>query len=226
MRKHFFTCLFTVPVLIAAAQPGVSTRLAPVTLDSNSVVYNGIEHVGYMASIEGIPYYSSIDWIKGTMVYRDQPYTNVDLKYDLIKDEVILRHFNGYVGVTLFTPRLQSFTLGDKKFVNLSNATGRSTGFYEELVPGAATVYAKRSKKINETLLATGVERKISASNAYYILKDGVLHGVKNEKSVLEILKDHKAEIRAYLKGRGLKFRKNPEAYLLVVASYYNQLSR
>ncbi len=226
MRKHFFTCLFSFPVFIAAAQPGVSPRLVPVIPDSNSVVYNGIEHVGYMASIEGIPYYSSLEWIKGTMVYRDQPYAGVDLKYDLIRDEVILRHFNGYVGVTLFTPRLQSFTLGDKKFVNLSNASGRSTGFYEELVTGTAGVYAKRSKKINETLLATGVERKISASNAYYILKDGVLHGVRNEKSVLELFKDHKSEIRAHLKGRGLKFRKNPEAYLLVVANHYNQLSR
>ena len=226
MRKHFLTCFFLFPVFIAIAQPGVSSRLAPVVLDTNSVVYNGIEHVGYMASIEGIPYYSSTEWISGTMVYRDQAYTGVDLKYDLIKDEVILRHFNGYVGVTLFTPRLQSFTLGDKKFVNLSNASGRSTGFYEELSSGAVGLYVKRSKKINETLLATGVERKISSSNTYYLLKDGVLHGVRNEKSVLELLKDKKAEIRAHLKGRGLKFRKNPEAYLLVVANHYNQLSR
>ena len=159
-------------------------------------------------------------------MYRDQPYTGVFLKYDLVKDEVILRHFNGFTGVILFTPRISSFTMDDLRFVNLPDLNGKGGGVYQEILVGALSLYAKHTKKIDEILLPGRVERKIVEKNTFYIMKDGILYTVRNEKDVMNLVKDKKNEVRSRLKGSGLKYRKTPGAFLTTVISYYNQLSR
>ena len=62
--------------------------------------------------------------------------------------------------------------------------------------------------------------------NTFYIMKDGILYTVRNEKDVMNLVKDKKNEVRSRLKGSGLKYRKTPGAFLTTVISYYNQLSR
>ena len=229
MRKLFFTLFALVCCKLAIAQTDTSAfgilSFIPQA-DSNSSIYNGIEHIGYSSSIEGMAYLNTIDWQKGTIVYRDQPYTGVFLKYDLVKDEVILRHFNGFTGVILFTPRISSFTMDDLRFVNLPDLNGKGGGVYQQILVGALSLYAKHTKKIDEILLPGRVERKIVEKNTFYIMKDGILYTVRNEKDVMNLVKDKKNEVRSRLKGSGLKYRKTPGAFLTTVISYYNQLSR
>jgi hypothetical protein len=229
MRKLFLTCISVLLIKFAFTQSDTSAQHAVFFIpraDSNSTIYNGIEHLGYSASIEGIAYLETAEWQKGTIVYRDQPYQDVFLKYDLVRDEVILRHFNGFTGVTLFTPRIHAFTMEGSRFVNLPANNGKPGGIYQEILTGTISMYVKRSKKIDETLLPGRVERKIIQKNSFYLIKDGVLHTIRNEKDVMDLVKDKKAQVRSHFKGRGLKFRKNPEAYLITVVSYYNQSSR
>lgn len=228
MRKQILTCLTILLIRFAFAQTDTSAIYSVYVLpepDSNSSVYNGIEHLGYSSGIEGIAYYNTPEWIPGTLVYRDQSYAGVFLKYDLVKDEVILQHFNGFTGIILFSPRIHSFSLANSKFVNVQSSNGRN-GIYQEMATGKIGFYAKRIKQIDERLLPHGVEKKIVTKNAYYLMKDGVLHTVRNEKAVMDLVKDKKNEVRSHLKGSGLKFRKSPEAFLLTVVTYYNQLSR
>lgn len=229
MRKQILTCFSVLLIKLAFTQSDTTTFQAVNFIpkaDSSSSIYNGIEHLGYSSSIEGIAYLNTAEWQKGTIVYRDQPYTDVFLKYDLVRDEVILRHFNGFTGVTLFTPRIHSFTMEDSRFVNLPASNGRSGGIYQEILTGDLSVYVKRSKQIDETLLPGRVERKILQKNSYYLMKDGILHTVRNERDVMDLVKDKKALVRSHLKGKGLKFRKNPETFIITVVSYYNQSSR
>ncbi|HEY0355076.1 MAG TPA: hypothetical protein VGC29_02660, partial [Flavisolibacter sp.] len=86
--------------------------------------------------------------------------------------------------------------------------------------------YAKRTKLVAENLTASGIERKISQRNHYYLLKDGVIHQVRNERDVMDLVKDKKSEVKAHLRGKGIKYRRDREHFLITVLSYYNQISR
>src|SRR5688572_26479276 len=53
-------------------------------------IYNGLRHQLYSASLEGIPYFESLDWFTGSVVYDDVLYDSIILRYDQVKDEVIV----------------------------------------------------------------------------------------------------------------------------------------
>jgi hypothetical protein len=191
-------------------------------------IYNGKEHMGYPASIQGVGYYNSADWQRGSIVYRDVLYTDLLLKYDLVTDEVIVRHFNTYTSVTLFTPRIKSFLILGEKFQYFPDR-GKSfppAGIYEELKTGAISLYVKRSKLIDENIVAGVLERKFIDKNAYYALKDGVYYAIKKEDSILDLMKDKRSEVKNRLSEAGIKYKRDTETALIVIVGYYNQSTR
>jgi hypothetical protein len=197
-----------------------------IAVDPGDPVYIGTEHLSYLPSIEGTAYYGSPEWQKGTVVFRQVLYADVYLKYDLVTDELVIRHPNHYSSVTLFSPRVGSFTLGDKRFVNLAASGDLENGFYEELSTGRVSLYGKHSKRIEQTVTPTGVEEKFSGKLDYYLLKDGKYYRIRKEKTLLDLLPDKKAAIKGWLKTSGISYKRDPESALKKIADYYNQLTR
>ena len=195
--------------------------------DGNATLYNGRVHVGYLNSIEGSAYYGANEWQSGTLIFQGVPYRDVLLKYDLVADEVLVLHPNGFTGVTLFTPRIQSFRLGDRSFVALPDhqPSDLKAGLYEELSKGKVSLYAKRSKLIKETTITTGVERKFIDQSFYYIWKDDAYYAVRNEKAIFDILVDKKNDLADWMKASNINYKSSPENALLRIVAYYNQLS-
>lgn len=196
--------------------------------EGGSALYNGKEHVGYLPSNEGTPYYGSKEWQPGTLNLQGVNYRDALLKYDLVTDELIILHSNGFTGVTLFTPRVQSFTLNDKRFVRLADypAAGLKGGIYEALISGKLSLFVKRAKQIQETILTSGIEKKVIDNSSYFILKNGIYSPIKNEKALTDLLGDKKEEVTTWIKASGISYKSNPEDALTKIVAHYNQLSR
>jgi hypothetical protein len=214
------------PCSILAQSDSISNRIyhstSPQFIDQE--IYNGREHLGYAASIEGIAYYQTKEWQPGTIVYRDVFYPEVFLKYDLVQNEVIIRHFNGGMGITLFTPRIKEFSLAGKKFIHFTGSKNSNLppGLYEELEKGTISLYVNRSKSIFESTSGLQIERKFIESNTYYALKDGIWYKIRKDGTLFDLVRDKKNEIKNDLKKKGLKYKKNQEATLKEIVSYYN----
>lgn len=214
-----FAQVDSLPVAVLSESKSITNAGEPI--------FNGREHISYHPSIEGEAYYQSNDWQPGVLVYQRVPYKDVYLKYDEVADELIVRHPNGYMGVVLFTPRLQSFLIGNKRFVILAgDGSGFQGGIYEELQKGKLSLYAKRSKIIRENLANTGIEKKFIKQDSYYVQKDGKFFPVKREKDIMKLVQDKKDAIEASLREAGLKYNAFPEAALIKIVADYNQLSR
>ena len=231
MRKQFLLFISIAVSGLAFSQTdsllSIDTVESKEIKDASEPVFNGREHLQYHPSIEGIAYYQTTEWQKGTLVFRDILYKDVFLKYDLVKDEAIIQHINGFTGVTLFTPRIKAFTLENKKFIYLpGNNEFVQPGIYEELVNGRLSLYAKRSKIIKETVVSTGVERKFIDRNDFYVLREGEFYHIKKEKAMMDLVKEKKDEISSLLKEAGIKHKQHPEAALIKMVEYYNLLSR
>jgi hypothetical protein len=190
-------------------------------------VFNGREHPGYHPAIQGIAYYVTDEWQKGKLVYQHIEYTDIYLKYDLVADELVVRHLNGITGVILFTPRIQSFSLRDKIFIYLRplEGSGLKPGIYEEIRKGKLSLYAKRSTLINESIVGNVLERKFVDNTRFYVLKDGHYYIIKKQKDLMELLDGKKAEINARMKSSGIKYRYNRELALSKIVENYNQLA-
>jgi hypothetical protein len=195
---------------------------------AEAFIFNGKEHNNYSNAIIGIPYYLSNDWQKGTLDYEGVLYEDVFLKYDLIADELIIRHSNGFSGILLFTPRIKSFTLGSKRFVNLTSSESGiiKPGIYELLSNGRLAFYVKRGKTVTENIVSNILEKRIVDNNSFYIVKEGQYYTIRKQNAIMELVKDKKEAVNTRLKTAGLRFKKNPEEVLITIVEYYNQLSR
>ncbi len=227
MRKLLLLAFFIPRLGLAQTDSSASVGQFYVTnfSDEEHDIYNGREHISYPLFTSGHAYYLTSDWQQGTLVYRNVFYPSVFLKYDLIKNELIIRHFNGLTAITLFTPRIQRFSIAGKNFIRVgeNDRLPLSAGFYEEAVKGKIELYIKRTKQIDENLTTAGVERKAQEKDNYYALKDGIVFPIKKEKNILELMEDKKGEIKNDLRKKGLSYKRNTEEALTEIVTYYNE---
>jgi hypothetical protein len=188
-------------------------------------LYNGRQFYGYSLSIEGSAFFQANEWGHGSVLYDGAWYRNVELMYDLYRDELIARHPVG-IPIVLFRERVQEFILTGKVFVYLEKDKNNvvSNGFYQRVTDGKATVYAKRVRKLEEKIDGLFIERKFILADQFFVLKVGVYYTVKKQKGLLALFKDKRQEISEY-KGRlKQKYKTNPEQFIVNIADYYNQL--
>ncbi len=195
------------------------------SLEQSSNILNGIEHVPYAAGIEGQPYLFN-EFYKGMVVYEGITYNNVDLKYDRVKDELILRHPNG-LQVILFTPRVQLFKLQDRKFLNVPRTQVKRDvfeGFYELLSEGRVNLFVKRSTELEEKITSGSIHKQFIGKNSYMASANGNFYRIKNDNALFELMPGIKNDAKDFLKQQGVSFKANPELALISIAEYYNQL--
>lgn len=205
-----------------------------VTLDSRipreafEAVFNGREHVQYSPFIQGTPYFLSKEWQMGTLVFHNIPYKDVQLKYDLVADELVLFHANGYSAVALFTPRIQRFTIGAHRFVyfRAQEAPDSRAGIYQEVVKGKLSLYVRRSRVILETIESNILIRKFIDNYNYYVLKDGNFYPIRKQKDLMPLVQDKKSQVNSWLKNSGIRFRSDRERAMAGIVDHYNLLTR
>lgn len=198
-------------------------------LDHQSRLYNGVEHYGYNYRIKGFAYLQDPAVQKGRVVYDELVYTDVPMWYDLLKDQVIIQHFNTFTRLGLVPDKVKEFTIFNRHFIrvqidSLSGAPLR-TGFYEQLYNGRSQVLAKRVKIINETV-KDEVERDFVEFNYYYIKKDNRYHSVKNSGGLLSVFKERAKEVKQYLRKNKIRYKKNPEDAIVKATAYYDSLNQ
>jgi hypothetical protein len=242
MAKYLFTFLLLFAVYnvygqqdaadsaFASGNPDYARHLYFTQRGGELAIYNGIHHDGYPSSIAGHAYFQSPDWQKGSVAYNNILYENILMKYDLLKDQLIVTpEDRSGMFIGLFSPRVEQFSFSTFTFVRIDrngeNAS-LSPGFYQQLVDGKLTVLAKRTKIINEKIVGTTFTQKFEERVKYYLLKAGTWYPVKNKKSILTAVKDLKKEVQQFLSNKKLKYRNNPEETLIAVAEFYNQHSQ
>lgn len=198
-------------------------------LTEHLFVYQGVEYKPILLH-EGHPFFEVNDWQSGFVYYAGIWYDDVLLQYDLINDNLIIRHYNGFTKVILEGERVGYFKINNSFFERFKaeEAGNLPPGYYQQLYTGKIKVYAKRKKIYKEEIDKdrTSVKRKVIPRNSYYIWKDGSYHTVRNKGTVLGVLEDKKREMKKYMKENNLKYRKNPDLVLKKIASFYDEVTQ
>lgn len=198
-----------------------------LSMDKESKLYSGPEHIGYHPKMTGTAYFGSNTWQTGSVYYDDMLYRDIPMLYDEVLDKVVVRHFNGVFKLEVNSTLLKWFTLGGHTFINL-HADSKHTikpGFYDLLVSGKTTVLAKRTKLVVEFIEGNELNRRIDKRDMYYAVKDNIYYPVTTKHSLLNIVKDHKKEVQQYLRKNKIKFKRKSEYAIAKAVEYYNQLS-
>lgn len=158
----------------------------------------------------------------GTLVYDGIRYTDVLMRLDLLRDELVVLSPPGVNGIILEPNRVEYAEFhGYRVFYIPPGSSVLPSGYYAETYSEGIRVWKKESYEYHLS------ERSfINRSVKYYIEKEGEVFRVKNRKgSVLRVLANHRRELDQYIRQYNINFRQNMEASITVLAAEYDRLN-
>jgi hypothetical protein len=196
------------------------------SLGDQSPLYNGREYLEYAYTLQsGDPFFGTAGFINGSINYYGMEFRNVPIIYDIIKDQVIVQHFDKVHKINLQPEQIAWCTLSGHTFVRITPDSSHhlAAGFYDRFYYGKIILLAKREKKIREDHSNFQINNVVDEKTYYYLKKDGLYYNLKNMHSLLNILKTKKKEIQQYLSSNKIKFKADPEQAMIMAAEYYDR---
>jgi len=231
MRKSFLPLLVCISMLGTRATgqdnqsgPASASFLPDPYYRSFNVslpVYNGRVFDPYASDIKGYALIPEVRWAAITVLY-DGIWYNVTGRYDCHADQLILRNPDS---TCLFVPnrdRVSQFMMDGRTFLKMDSGINASfKGYYEMIADGPLTVYAKRGMLLHEDISGTVVEREFIPENFYYIRKNAKFYPVRTKSNLFALIPEKKNQVQKELKNQQIKFRRDPEAAILIAAGLY-----
>ncbi|MCL6273199.1 hypothetical protein M3P19_04220 [Muricauda sp. 2012CJ35-5] len=169
----------------------------------NTDLYQGeIYTEQYRTINENTQYFRSRDFLKGSLCYEGKCYYDLDLKYDVFSDEVLLKLITKAGGGTLklFKDKLDSFTIDGVDYIKLdrSNADGLNLyGYYSiAYVSPRYTLYTKYTKKSFDRKDRSSLYYEfLDGPSEHVLLYQGKYHIVNTKKDNIMVFPELKKEI-------------------------------
>lgn len=189
----------------------------------NLSINNGKIHTNYDLTLNNENrYLESINFVKGELNYENQNYYNLNLKYDIYNDELILNPSNEseYIKINLIKDNIAFFSLFGKKFVQIKDI--QFNGFYQEIQTGKNGVFfIKHLKEKKEILNDNKVYSKYFYKNEYLIFHENKYLKINSKKDLIKIYSNNKSQINDFYESKGnlkkeneLKFMENLFRYI------------
>jgi hypothetical protein len=186
-----------------------------------SHLFNGSEYREYISQRDEFPYLYD-DVMTGNVKYSGELYEHVPLYYDLQKDQVITSYTHGNK-IQLLRDKVEYFDIGSHRFVRLNNDKVPE-GFYDLLYDGKMKFYARRIKVLAIKINGTDADNFFEERVKYYIVKNGTYHTVKSKRSVMNLMKDKKREMKRVIREENLKFGNTRETSIAKLLQRYEQI--
>ena len=188
--------------------------------NENTEFFNGKRYIEKLPTTEiDFPFFKTSKFLKGSIIYDNQQFYNLDLKYDLISDQLIakLPNNNNFFLISLINERISSFTIDNNSFVNINdNEKLKSLGYkgYFQLIHDGNNLdlYIKHLKTVKKK-----IDKKVNYSykenNVHLIQFDTDFYKIKSVKDIIKIFPEKKKDIRNYYNSFKSLQKSNPDLF-------------
>jgi len=234
-RASIFQLLFFAQLNIAQAQmTNDSLFVAKVlrTLHDNSLksqkgtspIFNGRVYNAHPKFKDNKhAYFQSHQYTTGSVVYDGILYAELSLKYDILRDELVLLHDNQIDGIVLQPAAVDSFFIHGYQFIHIKPEIphqGIEVGYYNLLYKGEnLSLLVKRAKEVTEKI-DQQIEKMIGEKETYYLLKNSIYHPIKGKNDLLKLLRRTDDKNQAHIKTNQLNFGKDFEHAVLSIVRF------
>ncbi len=181
--------------------------------------------------VKGHPYLFE-NWTEGTVkLSNGKSYTNVQLKYNLLRDELFFKDIKTDQLLAFVIPVVE-FKLNDKDKASILYRNGYKAiddntekNYYQVLFDGGTQLLKRTSKKINEEkpFNSASIIKSFEVLNFYYISNNNTLIRIrKDKKSILAALANQGSALENYLQEKSLNLKNEED--LIQFIQYYNSL--
>lgn len=179
-------------------------------------LYNGIGYVEKYKVINTYhKFFKSTDFLQGSMFYDGQMYPNLEMKYDLHDDLVLLNLRSGQRMVLLQPDqeKIDDFKIDGRHFVHIQDSISKvrqTAGYYELLYQGVHfQLLEKHVKKRFERKGKNALYSEFKSRNKNYFYFNGEHYILNNRKDFEKAFPSYKKQIQGYSKKRFPKENRN-----------------
>ena len=168
-------------------------------------------------------YFQTHQYTIGSVVYNGIFYPELSLKYDILRDELVLLDDDQIDGIVLQPEYVDSFFIHGYQFINIKPEVphkGIEIGYYNLLYKGESlSLVVKRAKEVTEKI-DQQIEKMISQKETYYLLKNSIYQPIKSKNDLLKLLRRSDDKNQEYIKVNKLNFGKDFEHSVLSILRF------
>lgn len=190
----------------------------------NRDIFNGSEYVDVYPELlskvkTNNKFYESYNFVTGYISYDGQPYFNLEMKYDLLNDLVILEFVNKKVNLlSLNSELIDEFRILEAKFVKLDNNQVLNSyygnGFFKELFKGEFfALYIKYRKDGTQNLSEKKVRYVFKEHQFYFVQLNNKFYRLTSKKDILKSFPSQQKEIRLFYRENPVLRKNNKEMF-------------
>lgn len=180
----------------------------------NLDIVNGAPHTNpYRTVGDNNMYYIDDKYEIGTLVYENQKYYNVKLKYDIYRDILVLNPYEASenIGLNVIRNKVQSFSIKDKNFILIDRKENSlpefTTGYYEEnKIAPDFIFYIKHHKDQQKAINDAGLYYVYKENTSFFVELKNKVYKINDKSDIINLFPEQKKQINGfYLMNRELK---------------------
>ena len=233
--KSYYNFIFTVILLINCnlySQNKIEDLFDTTVGKENLPLNNGVFYFNTLKTLNTHQFYHSNKYSSENLIYDNQFYNTVNLKYDSYRDVLVFKPYgeSENFGIVLIQQKVSNFTLNNRNFVNLSLVTNDSLrdvkGYYEENVKGKYfTFYIKHKKDRREFIKNQVTYTDFEIYNEFLILKDNSYYPIKSKNNVTSLFPTFKKEINTFYNDNSKLSKDNKTEFYEKLFRFIDQLT-
>jgi hypothetical protein len=199
------------------------------TLIDNQLLYNGRIWRNLYSMVQGDQFLFTRDFLPGSLSVCGKTFSNLQLKYDIFKDEILTTVDPGGIlqvnkeMVDSFSVFFQNKTY---RFIKIQNdSASRSKTYFGVLYKGKTALYQWYSKKIGK-LADEGKYDKFYLISKIYLVKDNIIYPISGKNDLMKILIKDRENIRNFIKTNKLRVSDRDPGSFIPVIRYYDSIGK
>jgi hypothetical protein len=235
--KFLFLHLVTIPLVsfyfclpVLSSDLGMckqAIQIPQMPQQDKQLLYNGRVWRSLYYNVRGDEFLFSKDYLKGTVYINGKTFNNIDIKYDIYNDEIIIM-LNLGTHIQLNKEMVTGFDIIFNnikyRFTKLTIDSLSAINYYVNvLYEGKTALYLKYKKEIKELAIENKYD-EFYQKQMLYFMKDGMSYRISGKKDLLRLLKDDNLQIRAFIKQQKIKTKNNKPESFIPILDYYDSL--
>jgi len=197
------------------------------TVKENQFLHNGKIWKNVYYQVHGNQFLFANGFLSGSITISGKTFDNIDLKYDIFKDE-LLTPVNPGIILQFNKEMVDSFSLNFQsknfRFIKLKDKDGQEI-YYSVLYKGKTALYLKYYKKI-EKLADAGQYDQFYQYSKLFLVRNNDIVQINGKNDLLKAIEDQHDLIRAFIKKNKLSVsEKIPESFIPILR-YFDGLSK
>lgn len=188
------------------------------------LIFNGIQFEDlYRSNRVHFRYFETPDYQKGDIHYQGQDYYNINLRYDLVDDQVIVTSTGSlnFLDIQLIQEKVENFKIRDRHFIFQGDNKTLEKGFYEVAYEDEDVVFlVKHSKSPNKKIGNGRMYFTFKEKESFFLKRGDAISKISNLREVKKFFRENSESIENFLDNNPQGSTENFRSYMTRLLEY------